>query len=307
MIPTCWIMLASILLCLGLVTANAFKGPFQGNNFFKGLKLAISSITSESKYSSRDSANFVNDIERIIADGPIPVSERQFLINGWRWHTSSALRDLQRYTAVLEHVENGYSSHAENTSNKSDGITNYKDRVDACYKFVCGYNLKGLMKIESELFFPWLKEMLPPAAIPLMSELTQEQSDAKILSSQIGQLCVELSGRIDDDLSAIRQINSKLKAIRKSYLKIQSVQETVFVPYIKAFIPKKEQERFNRKVIATLGMLQAQVHLVGMVEAIKDQPHEMSMLRSQIPSLAQATLSIWKKRLYDPKTACLKL
>lgn len=42
-----------------------------------------------------------------------------------------------------------------------------------------------------------------------------------------------------------------------------------------------------------------------MIEAIKDQPGEMSLLRSQIPSIAQATLPLWKKRIYDPKTACL--
>jgi hypothetical protein len=103
----------------------------------------------------------------------------------------------------------------------------------------------------------------------------------------------------------IRKIESKVALIRKSYEKIQSVQESIFVPYISAFIPKKEQENFNRKVITTLGMLASQVHLVGMIEAIKDQPIEMALLKAQIPSLAQVTLGIWKKRLYEPKTRCL--
>lgn len=43
-----------------------------------------------------------------------------------------------------------------------------------------------------------------------------------------------------------------------------------------------------------------------MIEAIKDQPVEISLLRSQIPAIAQATLPVWKKRIYDPKTACLE-
>lgn len=37
------------------------------------------------------------------------------------------------------------------------------------------------------------------------------------------------------------------------------LQETVFVPYITAYIPKKEQERFNRGVISKLGFIKAQV------------------------------------------------
>lgn len=222
------------------------------------------------------------------------------------------------------------------------------------------------MKIESELFFPWLQRLLPAAALPLMIEIVQDQDNVKALSSQVGSLCKSLSGS-SNDLNVIKKIGLKVREIKRSYLKIQSVQvskricssrilsvwsehdlnidfsrffkETIFVPYITAYISKKEQERFNRGVISNLGFIKAQVlpscirilrmvieewnliliskillfianlprqvHLCGMIEAIKDQPSEMSLLRSQIPSIAQATLPVWKKRVYDPKTACL--
>ena len=36
----------------------------------------------------------------------------------------------------------------------------------------------------------------------------------------------------------------------------------MFVPYITAYIPRKEQERFNRGVISKLGFIKAQVNTV---------------------------------------------
>jgi hypothetical protein len=288
--------------------ANAFMSS--AAKHLSSLKIAMGALTSDStKYTSRAAAEFSADIIEIIESGPIPTKERQFLINGWRWHTASALRDLQRYAAVLDNVAAACTTAGDDgASSMTD--SQYKERITQCYSFVIDYNLKALMKIETELFFPWLRRLLPPTADPLMSELTQEQNDVRTLSTQIGQLCSTLSGSSNsalEDVTVIRKIESKIQAIRKSYKKIQSVQESIFVPYISAFIPKKEQERFNRKVISALGMLQAQVHLVGMIEAIKDQPQEMKLLRAQIPSLVQATMSIWKKRLYDPKTKCLSM
>lgn len=32
--------------------------------------------------------------------GPVPPSNRDFLINGWRWHSRSVLRDVRRFQEV---------------------------------------------------------------------------------------------------------------------------------------------------------------------------------------------------------------
>lgn len=69
-------------------------------------------------------------------------------------------------------------------------------------------------------------------------------------------------------------------------------------------IIKNQAKLYKNNSVATFP-LKLQVHLCGMIEAIEDQPSEMTLLRSQIPSIAQATLPLWKRRLYDPKTACL--
>ena len=331
-------MVLFLLIC-SLTSANAFLASSFGGGMMRHLKLAMSTLTEKSKYESREAMEFSFDIQTIIDQGPIPRGERQFLINGWRWHTASALRDLERYATILEKVAVACAEQKDNpfspsnilatnitTDKTSVRVLLYPERISQCYSFVLDYNLKALMKVESELFFPWLRRLLPPTAAPLMSEIVQEQNDVRVLSAQIGQLCQELNKKDNnnqspgssssssyhphshnprDDVALIRKIESKVATIRKSYEKIQSVQESIFVPYISAFIPKKEQENFNRKVITTLGMLASQVHLVGMIEAIKDQPLEMALLKAQIPSLAQIALGIWKKRLYEPKTRCL--
>jgi len=295
--------LTLFLLLICMVSANAFVKAYNraiDSKALKSFKVTMSSLRTPSEYNSKEAEIFSNDIKNILSLGPIPMKERQFLINGWRWHTISALRDLQRYSAVIEKIEAQYDMNI--LKNTRD---DFKTRINLCYNYVCDYNLKALMKIETDLFFPWLQRLLPSQSKSLMIEVIQEQADVRAKSIQIGSLCRSLTGDMTD-IQSIRKISTKIKEMRISYLKIQNVQETVFVPYITAFIPKKEQERFNRGVIANLGFIRAQVHLVGMIEALKDQPEQMTLLRSQIPSIAQATLPLWKSRIYDGKTACLE-
>ena len=184
------------------------------------MAVTMSALKSTSKYNSREAEIFILDIERILALGTVPVNDRQFLINGWRWHTASALRDLERYSVVIRKIE---ATSDIDGSDEEDPLVSIKNRVISCYNYVCDYNLKALMKIESELFFPWLQRLLPSASRPLMSEIIQEQAEAKEISKQIGQLCKSLSGD-KDDILLIKKIGLKVREIQKSYLKIQYVQ-----------------------------------------------------------------------------------
>ena len=56
-----------------------------------------------------------------------------------------------------------------------------------------------------------------------MSEIIEEQAEAKEISKEIGQLCKSLSGG-KDDIFLIKKIGLKVREIQKSYLKIQNVQ-----------------------------------------------------------------------------------
>lgn len=97
------------------------------------------------RMTSLDNQITETNIDSLIEEGPIPSSEREYLINGWRWHTYSVLRDLERFKAVVHRI-------------KSSGIpltpVNAK-LLSQCCNFVIGFNWKGLLRVESEIFFPW--------------------------------------------------------------------------------------------------------------------------------------------------------
>jgi hypothetical protein len=95
-------------------------------------------------------------------------------------------------------------------------------------------------------------------------------------------------------------------------LQMREVQETFIVPLVSAYIPQKDQRSFNNRVLASLGLLNSQVHLVGMRDAgmlvlimfvkilrvptpalrlrlfsVKMYPAEEHKFKQQIPSIAQ--------------------
>lgn len=184
--------LTLFLLLICMASANAFVHAYNraiDSKALKSFKVTMSSLRTPSEYNSKEAEIFSNDIKNILSLGPIPVKERQFLINGWRWHTISALRDLQRYSAVIEKIEAQYDmSILKNTRE------DFKTRINLCYNYVCDYNLKALMKIETDLFFPWLQRLLPSQSKSLMIEVIQEQADVRAKSIQIGSLCRSLTG-----------------------------------------------------------------------------------------------------------------
>jgi hypothetical protein len=65
-----------------------------------------------------------------------PISTR-YRVHGWRWHTMSVLRELRLLTNVIHR-------HAS------------PDLLSELVHHTIGFNLKGLNRVETKLFFPWL-------------------------------------------------------------------------------------------------------------------------------------------------------
>lgn len=264
----------------------------------------------------------VDGLKGVIENGPIPVKERCFVINGWRWHTASVIRDLERFRVVVNSIKRNKRGAVDPATGEAlgTGVEGQKQqpvlidatsaaRVLGCYQFVCGFNWKALMKVEAELFFPWLQKLLPDSAISLMDDIVQQHSTIVGLCGKMEVQCQSLSKLHGHDaqleLSTYRKIDDILVDMQVCANKIQSVQESLFVPYIAAFVSKSEQEVFNRMVIKRLGLLDSQVHLVSMHEAIKAIPRELRLYEEQIPSIARAVLPVWRNRLYLPRASCL--
>lgn len=234
-------------------------------------------------------------MKKVIENGPIPFTEREFLINGWRWHTQSVIRDLNRFQKLVRSVEatilhqrqtviGSFLQRQQNSSSdtskkipSNNCIDNNSDqikRMKSGYEFVCGFNWKALIRVENDLFFPWLESLMPSTAKALMKDITDEHKKIGTLSTQVGKICNSLSTNYgnenenendtkennhDTSLESIRQIDKLVVEMIDSARHIQLVQEKLFVPYVSAFVSKVEQERFNRGVIARLGLLDSQV------------------------------------------------
>jgi hypothetical protein len=261
-----------------------------------------------------------SDLQQVIRDGPIPMNERCFVINGWRWHTSSVIRDLERFKAVLQDVRKsrkdlvGFaalstSSLSAEAESPAASISS-SERLLGCYNFAVGFNWKALMRVEAEIFFPWLQKLLPASARSLMSDIIKQHSDINVLSNSMLHQCNNLLKNKDDvhaELASYKRIEELLAEMQECALRIQSVQDSVFVPYIAAFVSHKEQEVFNRMVINRLGVLDSQVHLVSMYDTICGIPKELKLYEDQIPRVLRAVLPVWRKRLYLPRAKFLSL
>ena len=73
-------------------------------------------------------------------------SIEQFHIQGWRWHTMSLVREAERLARMARRFQS-YEVAAWNP-------------IASAVDYVIGFNLKGLHKIEADLFFPWMREKL---------------------------------------------------------------------------------------------------------------------------------------------------
>jgi hypothetical protein len=78
-----------------------------------------------------------------------------FLIQGWRWHTLSLIRDLDRLRLFSESI----SSDISTESIREEDMKQFKSASD----FVIDFNMGALYRIEEKTFFPWLqKKVLAP-------------------------------------------------------------------------------------------------------------------------------------------------
>jgi hypothetical protein len=69
----------------------------------------------------------------------------KFHVQGWRWHTMSLVREADRLHKLARSLQDSSSE------NDLPALTKAVD-------YVVGFNMKGLHKIENDLFFPWVRK-----------------------------------------------------------------------------------------------------------------------------------------------------
>ena len=109
------------------------------------------------------------------ADAPIPPSEREFLINGWRWHHRSVLRELRRFIRCLERVD---ACEPESLRRALDAR-----------EFVWGFSWSALHGIEVDLYLPWLRQRCGGAVPAELDELQRELAEVWASASGSAASC----------------------------------------------------------------------------------------------------------------------
>ena len=224
----------------------------------------------------------------------------QFHVHGWRWHTKSLARDAGRLQKL-----------ALKTNLNSVGIL--KDASD----FVVGFNMMGLQKVESSLFFPWMREKLtegfrkrPELSKDFNNVLDELETDrltvarlGESISNQVLLACDEKAPEAHRS-NAIMDIANQAADLQNLVQRMISIEDTYLVPAIGATVPVREQKSFSNKVLRKLGILDSRLHIVGMFDAICEDSDgkEMKLFQQEIPGITRKIIPRWKRKLYEPKT-----
>jgi len=187
-------------------------------------------------------------------------------------------------------------------------------------EYVIGFNMKGLHKIEADLFFPWMRRQL--TSVPANKDLARSfgvvMDELEMDRVQVAQLGKTISKNValacdssrPESLrrGAIETVADQTAKLQLCARNMMDLEDTYLVPAVAALVPEGEQKSFNNKVLRGLGLWDSRLHLVSMYEAVwedKNNQKEQELFRKAIPSVPQMMIPRWNRKLYSPKTYML--
>ncbi|KAG7353418.1 hypothetical protein IV203_002773 [Nitzschia inconspicua] len=232
--------------------------------------------------------------------GSTATSLDKFHIHGWRWHTRSLIRETGRLHTL-----------ASKTSLPNAIL------LQEATDYVVNFNLRGLHKVEADLFFPWMRKQL--TSLPQSSEVSRafssvmtELENGRLTVSQLGKtiqrnadLAVDTRKPDQDRVAAIQTIADQSMELQECARSMMQLEDNYLVPAIAGLVPERDQRSFNNKVLRGLGLLDSRLHLVSMYEAVTQDENrlkEEELFQKAIPSVPQMMIPRWKRKLYVPKT-----
>lgn len=263
----------------------------------------------------------------------------KFHVQGWRWHTMSFILETKRLHSFTQ-TEIPYSFLTKPNQSSSDANTVLQS-LKKITEYVIGFNMKGLHKIEKELFFPWLRSHLGKKHSSIkkidirqsfnvvMDEIEKETKSVSVLGAEILKVVqstdaafhrMNKNGYASSETCIATLILNASKQISRSAAKmielaesIQQKEENLLIPLVQLHISDPEQKSFNNRVLRSLGIVDSRLHLVGMYEAIyghdakRDMDHEKKIFEESIPAIPRMMIPRWKRLLYDPRIAALNV
>jgi hypothetical protein len=129
--------ISATLLIYVLVTVSAgIQLPFGGSNFVRGEAATVCGELDDAE----------TTIQRYLASTNV-ASARAFHVQGWRWHTMSLIREARRLHHLAVQLQD--NCHVQNI----DAFAS----LQIVAEYTVGFNMKGLHRVEKDLFFPWVR------------------------------------------------------------------------------------------------------------------------------------------------------
>lgn len=203
--------------------------------------------------------------------------------------------------------------------------------------YIVNFNMKGLRRIEKDLFFPWALKKVSELVLDrdvayafrsMMDDLEKEGKNLVNLGDSL-MVCIRKHSAVStfetrfsrlSDCSLIQnrvahmksstasiphfeQVATTSAAIASGAQKMLQIEDSYLVPTIAAIVPAKEQKSFNDKVIRNLGIFDSRLYLVGMYRALQDlnDRKELNLFDDSIPILARKMIPWWTRSLYEPR------
>jgi hypothetical protein len=230
----------SILLLLQIIIFSLYihiyvafqsSNQFTSNTFFKSVQSKINQVQRKANRTGLFLSSQMielSDIEDVLANAPIPRAQRVFLINGWRWHTISVKRDLQRFAKLSKHLQ-------YELKNGSSLSSSQRQRLSGSHAFVYKFNWSALMQVERSVFFPWLRRILPSSMHIYVDRIASIHDEVMGLGQCLEKECnlfdAQNIANIPDQLYTLREVDRLLEQMGQCAHKIQQIQVSVIVKY----------------------------------------------------------------------------
>jgi len=287
-----------ILLCISSASSSSSFGVLAVNNDPLSCTSEICRGGGDVVSSSTETiAKFLETVD----------SPGKFFIQGWRWHTMAFQRDCGR----LEKL-------ALRLLRSSDEYDVDEKPLEKASDYVIDFNMKGLHRIENDLFFPWLQKQLTQVTDETLSEafsvLIDKLNDDRRKIVQLGiavkdQAKITSNSNISESkrseaIGRVAQLSASLTSKTRGVLELE---EKFLVPAVAALVSESDQKSFNNKVIVKLGILDSRLHLVGMYDAVQelDDKSERELFKEAIPYIPRAMIPRWRRNLYNPQASVL--
>ena len=254
----------------------------------------------------------ISVIKQFLTASSIDGQNHEFLIQGWRWHCMSLIRDADRLERLAAHL-------SSNKVNDESGLEALVSAAD----YVVNFNMACLYRIESTMFVKWLRKNLCNV------DAFSDSSNAAAMASAFGKVidkidnqrvdCEKIGKELYDNASAsssssitteqrqryLREVVRLSTRLSDQLYSMRNLQEMLIVPSISQVVSASEQKSFNNKVLLALGLLESRVHLVGMHDAVWESGSEIEKQKfeKEIPYVARIMIERWRKSLYAPKGA----